>query len=70
MTITPVDGVFTVKRKDRYTLAAGDDQTVALPEKPNTALPIRYARSPPPNLSRGSGRAVRENVSAAALPLP
>ena len=41
MNITPVDGVFTVKKKDRYTFADRDGRAVALPGKPYMALRIR-----------------------------
>jgi hypothetical protein len=43
MTITPVDGVFTLKRKDRYTFVDSNNREVTLPGKPYMALRIRYA---------------------------
>src|SRR5208283_1941212 len=43
MTITPVDGVFTVKAKDRYDFVDRDGRAVKLPGKPGMALRIRYA---------------------------
>jgi hypothetical protein len=54
MTITPVDGVFTLKKKDRYTFVDRDGRAVALPGKPYMALRIRYAggtktEAPPPS---------------------
>lgn len=41
MTITPVDGVFEVKKRDNYTYADKDGRSVPLPGKPYTALRIR-----------------------------
>jgi len=43
MTITPVEGVFTTKRKDRYSFAERDGRAVELPGKPYTAIRVRYA---------------------------
>jgi hypothetical protein len=43
MTITPVDGVFTLKAKDRYIFVDRDGRAVKLPGKPGMALRIRYA---------------------------
>jgi hypothetical protein len=42
MTITSVEGVFTTKRKDRYTFVDRDGRNVNLPGKPGMALRIRY----------------------------
>lgn len=43
MTITPVDGVFTLKAKDRYDFVDRDGRAVRLPGKPFMALRITYA---------------------------
>jgi hypothetical protein len=43
MTITPVDGLFTLKKKDRYSFVDRDGRDVKLPGKPGMALRIRYA---------------------------
>lgn len=48
MTITPVEGVFVTKRKDRYTYADRDGRVVELPGKPYHALRIRHTGGPPP----------------------
>lgn len=42
MTITPVDGVFTTKKKDRYFFNEKDGRSVTLPGKPYLALRITY----------------------------
>jgi hypothetical protein len=41
MTITPVDGVFVAKKKDRYCFVDGKARAVALPGRPGIALRIR-----------------------------
>jgi hypothetical protein len=51
MTLTPVDGVFTVKRRDRYVFVDRDGRAVALPGKPGVALRIRYAGGAAPGVS-------------------
>ena len=43
MTITPVEGVFTVKAKDRYDFVDRDGRAIKLPGKPYMALRITYA---------------------------
>jgi hypothetical protein len=43
MTITQADGVFTAKKKDRYSFVDRDGREVALPGKPGIALRIRYS---------------------------
>jgi len=43
MTITPVDGVFNLKAKDRYSFVDRDGRAVKLPGKPYMALRITYA---------------------------
>lgn len=42
MSITPVEGVFVTKKKDRYLFADEKGRSVALPDKPYQALRIRY----------------------------
>ena len=49
MTITPVKGLYTVKKKDRYSFVERDGRTVPLPGKPAMALRIRYAGGTPPS---------------------
>jgi hypothetical protein len=44
MTITPVEGLFEVKPRDRYTLVCEQRPKIALPGKPYLALRIRRAR--------------------------
>jgi hypothetical protein len=51
MTLTPLDGVFTVKRRDRYVFVDRDGRAVALPGKPGVALRIRYAGGAAPGVS-------------------
>jgi hypothetical protein len=41
MTVTPVAGVFTLKKKDDYFLADKDGRSIALPGKPYIAIRIR-----------------------------
>jgi hypothetical protein len=41
MTITPVDGSFSVKRKDAYTFVDREGRAVPLPGRPGIALRIR-----------------------------
>ncbi|MFO0950151.1 MAG: DUF4038 domain-containing protein [Isosphaeraceae bacterium] len=41
MTITPVEGAFTVRPKDRYTLACPDRPVVPLPGRPYMAIRLR-----------------------------
>jgi hypothetical protein len=43
MTITPVDGEFVTKKKDRYTFIERDGRSVTLPGKPGMALRIKYS---------------------------
>ncbi len=43
MSITPVDGVFTTKKKDRYMFGDRDGRTIALPERPYMAVRLRYS---------------------------
>jgi hypothetical protein len=45
MTITPVDGVFTLKEKDSHTFVDRDDRTIKLPDKPYMALRITPVKS-------------------------
>ncbi|HOP98559.1 MAG TPA: DUF5060 domain-containing protein [Verrucomicrobiota bacterium] len=52
MTITPVDGVFTLKRKDRYSFVDGNGRAVKLPGKPGIAVRIRNVGGSGPG-SRG-----------------
>jgi hypothetical protein len=40
MTITPVDGVFEVKKRDNYTFADKGGRSIALPGRPYMALRI------------------------------
>lgn len=47
-TITPVEGVFTLKKKDRYSFTDRDGREVKLPGKPYMALRITYAGGTPP----------------------
>jgi hypothetical protein len=47
MTITPVDSVFTLKPKDRYTFVDRDGRSVKLPGKPYMALRIVYVGGTP-----------------------
>lgn len=42
MTVTPVDGVFVAKKKDRYRYVERDGKSVPLPGKPYQAIRIRY----------------------------
>ena len=42
MTITPVEGVFTTKKKDRYNFTDRDGRAIKLPGKPYMALRITY----------------------------
>jgi hypothetical protein len=46
MTITPVEGVFVAKKKDRYTFVDEKGRSVALPGKPFHALRIRRVGGP------------------------
>jgi hypothetical protein len=41
MTVTPVDGIFTLKKKDNYTFADQAGRSIALPGKPYLALRIQ-----------------------------
>jgi hypothetical protein len=43
MTIVPVDGVFTLKRKDRYSFVDGSGRPVKLPGKPGVVVRVRHA---------------------------
>ncbi|TFW31039.1 DUF5060 domain-containing protein [Massilia horti] len=40
MTVTPVDGIFEVKKRDNYTFADKDGRSIALPGRPYMALRI------------------------------
>ena len=51
MTITPLDTHYMVKRKDRYTFVDQAERAVPLPERPGTALRIRYVSGPRPQES-------------------
>jgi hypothetical protein len=51
MTLTAVDGVFTVKKKDRYVFVERDGRSVALPGRPGIALRIRSAGGATPDAS-------------------
>jgi len=42
MTITPIEGVFTTKTKDRFSFVDQDDRSIPLPGKPYVALRIRH----------------------------
>jgi hypothetical protein len=42
MTITPVEGVFTTKKKDRYMFVDRDGRDIKLPGKPYQALRLTY----------------------------
>lgn len=44
MTVTPVDGVFKLKRKDAYFYADKDGRTITLPGKPYMAIQIRLVK--------------------------
>jgi hypothetical protein len=44
MTITPVDGVFTLKKKDNYYFADKDGRSIDLPGKPYIALRIKRVK--------------------------
>jgi hypothetical protein len=46
MTITPVDGIFVAKKKDRYTFVDEKGRSVTLPGKPYQALRIRRVGGP------------------------
>jgi hypothetical protein len=46
MTITPVEGLFTAKHKDRYVFSDKDNRAVSLPGKPYIALRIRRVGGP------------------------
>jgi len=41
MTVTPVEGVFTLKKKDDYFFADQDARAIALPAKPYLAIRIK-----------------------------
>lgn len=44
MTVTPVDGVFTLKKKDNYYHADKDGRSIALPGKPYMAIRIKRVK--------------------------
>ena len=48
MTITPVEGAFTLKAKDRYSFVDRDGRSIQLPGKPYMALRIEYTGGPKP----------------------
>ncbi len=41
MTVTPVDGIFSLKKKNNYTFADADGRSIELPEKPYIAIRIK-----------------------------
>jgi hypothetical protein len=43
MTVTPVPGVFTAKKKDNYEFVDAEEKSIALPAKPYLALRLRRA---------------------------
>ena len=43
MTITPVEGVFVMKKRDRYTFVDRDGRDIKLPGKPYQAVRLRYS---------------------------
>lgn len=43
MTVTPVDGIFTLKKKN-YTFADKDDRSITLPGKPYMAIRIKRVK--------------------------
>ena len=45
MTVTPVDGVFTLKKKDNYFYADKDGRSIALPGKPYMAIRIKRVKN-------------------------
>jgi hypothetical protein len=45
MTITPIDGTFTLRPKDRYTFTCADRPRIALPGKPYMAIRLRRVPS-------------------------
>lgn len=46
MTVTPVPGVFTIKRQNAYRFADADGRSIALPDRPYIALRLRRADPP------------------------
>jgi hypothetical protein len=46
MTITPIDGTFALRPKDRYTLACPERPTIGLPGKPFLAIRLRHVAGP------------------------
>jgi hypothetical protein len=44
MTTTPVEGVFTLKKKDHYFFADKDGRSVPLPGKPYMAIRIQRVK--------------------------
>jgi hypothetical protein len=44
MTVTPLPGVFTTKKKDGYSLVDQDGRTVPLPGKPYQAIRIKRVK--------------------------
>jgi hypothetical protein len=44
MTVTPVDGIFVIKKRDDYTFADKDGRSIALPGRPYMALRITRVR--------------------------
>jgi hypothetical protein len=44
MTVTPVAGEFTLKKKDNYTFADKDGRSIALPGKPYMAIRIKWVK--------------------------
>ena len=48
MTITPVDGVLTLKKKDRYSFTDRDGREIKLPGRPYQAIRLRWVGGPKP----------------------
>jgi hypothetical protein len=44
MTVTPVDGIFTLKKKDNYSFADKDGRSIELPGKPYMAIRIKRVK--------------------------
>ena len=44
MTTTPVDGIFTLRKKNNYTFAGKDDRAITLPGKPYMAIRIKRTK--------------------------
>ncbi len=59
MTITPVEGEFVLKRKDRYHFIDAQSRAVALPGKPGIALRIQRIDTP---TAKTPGKAATEDI--------